>query len=174
MQSLDEVIAFYSKGIQANPNLDTALLDATGNPKRFNFTTEESEALIAFLKTLSDPIFLNDARWSDPFDPQASTETVWDAGPFGFPWSISDELGQDLRIQAYPNPANKHISINYDNPQAEERQIILRNLQGQSLWSERSRAEKITINRQNWAAGIYIIEVLTDGRRLGHSKIVFQ
>ncbi|MEM6345868.1 MAG: cytochrome c peroxidase [Bacteroidota bacterium] len=174
LQTLEEVIAFYSTGIQANPNLDTFLVDSEGKPKQFNFTSEESEALIAFLKTLSDSVFLNDARWSDPFDPHVSTESVWDAGPFGFPWSIKDELSQTIEIKTYPNPAFNRLKISYDNPQAEERQIILRNLQGQSLWAERSRAENIEIVRQNWAAGVYVIEVIADGRRLGQSKIIFQ
>ena len=174
LQTLEEVIAFYSTGIQPNPNLDTALIDASGKPKQFNFTTDESKALIAFLKTLSDPVFLNDARWSDPFDPNASTESVWDAGPFGFPWSIGDEMQSDIEIVAYPNPAISRLKISYDNFQAEERQIVLRNLHGQSLWAERSRAESIEIKRQNWPAGVYFIEVISDGRRLGQSKIIFQ
>ncbi len=81
-------------------------------------------------------------------------------------------LKEDLRI--YPNPSTEGFNLSYANPNAEERQIILRNLQGQKLWAERSRAENIEIKRQNWAAGIYFIEVLADGKRLGHSKIVFQ
>ncbi|MFK7922832.1 MAG: cytochrome-c peroxidase, partial [Bacteroidia bacterium] len=84
LQSLEDVIAFYSKGIQGNPNLDTALLDINGQPKQFNFTQDESAALIAFLKTLSDTVFLNDPRWSDPFDPNANTDYIWDEGPFVF------------------------------------------------------------------------------------------
>ncbi|MEL7533893.1 MAG: T9SS type A sorting domain-containing protein [Bacteroidota bacterium] len=85
-----------------------------------------------------------------------------------------DQPKQYLEMRLAPNPSEASLSLSYTNPNAEERQIILRNLQGQSIWTERSRAENITINRQNWAAGIYIIEVWADGRRLGQSKIVFQ
>ncbi|MEM6345869.1 MAG: T9SS type A sorting domain-containing protein [Bacteroidota bacterium] len=81
---------------------------------------------------------------------------------------------QKLTLSVSPNPSLASATISYANPNAEERQIILRNLQGQSLWTERSRAENIEIKRKNWAAGIYFIEVLVDGRRLGQSKIVFQ
>jgi cytochrome c peroxidase len=66
-RSLSEVIDFYSTGIQANAGLDQALRNNNGNPVRFNITQTEKDALIAYLNTLTDPIFLADPKFGDPF-----------------------------------------------------------------------------------------------------------
>ena len=36
-------------------------------PVRLNFTQEEKDALVAFLRTLTDVTFLTDKKFSDPF-----------------------------------------------------------------------------------------------------------
>lgn len=64
--TLEEVIDFYSTGIQPHQNLHP-ILKKNGNPKRFNFTSEEKQNLIDFLKTLTDDSFADDVRFSDPF-----------------------------------------------------------------------------------------------------------
>ncbi|BBO33908.1 cytochrome c peroxidase [Lacipirellula parvula] len=69
--SLEQVVAFYSSGIQDNPFLDLRLRDnflATGQPYRPNFDATEQAALVAFLKTLTDQSFLNNELFSDPFE----------------------------------------------------------------------------------------------------------
>ncbi|MFT6322170.1 MAG: cytochrome c peroxidase, partial [Granulosicoccus sp.] len=48
-------------------NLHEHLKNVDGNPKQFNFTHEEKEALISFLKTMTDETFLTDPKFSDPF-----------------------------------------------------------------------------------------------------------
>jgi cytochrome c peroxidase len=63
-KTLEEVIDHYSTGIKNHPNLDPRLRGPRG---RLNFTSEEKADLVAFLKTLSDPKFLKDPRFSDPF-----------------------------------------------------------------------------------------------------------
>lgn len=65
--SLEEVIEFYSTGVQANSNLDNRLKDPQGNPLRLNFGQAEIEAMVAFLNTLTDTAFLTDSKFSDPF-----------------------------------------------------------------------------------------------------------
>lgn len=66
--TLEEVIEFYSTGIQANPNLSTSLRQSPdGPPIQFNFTQTEKDALLAFLKTLTDDAFLSSDLFSDPF-----------------------------------------------------------------------------------------------------------
>ena len=63
-ETLEEVIDHYSEGIHDSENLDINLFP---NPP-LNFTDFEKEALIAFLKTLSDPSFVNNPDFSNPFD----------------------------------------------------------------------------------------------------------
>ena len=63
-KTLEEVIDHYSTGVKNHPNLDNRLRGPRGRPR---FTGEEKASLAAFLKTLSDPQFLTDPRFSDPF-----------------------------------------------------------------------------------------------------------
>jgi cytochrome c peroxidase len=65
--SLEQVIEHYSHGIQAHPHLDANLKDDNGQPKRMNFNAEEKDALIAFLRTLTDVSFISNPKYSDPF-----------------------------------------------------------------------------------------------------------
>lgn len=69
--TLEEVIQFYNSGIQQNPNLDDRLTtdgQIGGSPVQMNLTQDEIDALVAFLKTLSEPALLTNERWSDPFN----------------------------------------------------------------------------------------------------------
>lgn len=61
-QTLAAVIEHYSSGIQPHPNLD-AFLPAGG----FNLSPTQKAALVAFLHTLTDTQFTNEAKFSDPF-----------------------------------------------------------------------------------------------------------
>lgn len=60
--TLEEVIEFYSSQIQDNPRLGPGL-----TPGGFNFTEAEKTALLAFLNTLTDEVFLTSELFSDPF-----------------------------------------------------------------------------------------------------------
>lgn len=59
--TLEAVIDHYSKDIKRHPNLDNRLR------RRQNFDDAQKAALVAFLKTLSDPKFISDPKFSDPF-----------------------------------------------------------------------------------------------------------
>ena len=61
-ESLEEVVEFYSSGVQNNPNLSTGL-----TPGGFNYTEAEKQALIAYMETFSDSTFLTSALFTDPF-----------------------------------------------------------------------------------------------------------
>jgi cytochrome c peroxidase len=65
--SLREVVDFYNTGIQANRELDNRLRNNNGTPRRMNMDANEVNALIAFLNTRTDEVFLGDVRFSDPF-----------------------------------------------------------------------------------------------------------
>lgn len=66
--TLREVVEFYSRGVQANPELDNRLRGNNGNPRRLNLDRAEVDAVIAFLNTLTDEAFLTDPKFSDPFE----------------------------------------------------------------------------------------------------------
>ena len=66
--TLEEVVDFYSTGVQNNPNLDPRLRLTPGGPVFTpNFSAKDKAALIAFLKTLTDQSFLSNEIFSDPF-----------------------------------------------------------------------------------------------------------
>lgn len=64
--SLEQVIDFYSTGIQYSSSLDSRLV-VDGHARQFNFTVEEKDALIAFLNTLTDESVATNGLFTNPF-----------------------------------------------------------------------------------------------------------
>lgn len=71
--NLEQVVEFYNSGVVNNPNLSPPLRNSPGTPNagqplRLNLTTAQKAALVAFLKTLTDPNLATDEKLSDPFN----------------------------------------------------------------------------------------------------------
>ncbi|ADE53658.1 cytochrome-c peroxidase [Coraliomargarita akajimensis] len=71
---LEAVVEHYSTGIQKHPSLRPPLLGMNGEPVNFDFSQREKDALIAFLKTLTDDEFLSDPKFSNPFGDRMGLE----------------------------------------------------------------------------------------------------
>ena len=68
-QTLEQVINFYSDSVnQQSPNIDPVMLKSNRENGSLNLTDEEKEALIAFLNTLNDSSFVEDEKFSNPFE----------------------------------------------------------------------------------------------------------
>ncbi len=67
METLEEVVEHYSTEVLPHPNLSAHMKDGNGDPRHLDLTPEESKALVAFLKTLTDYVLINDVKFSDPF-----------------------------------------------------------------------------------------------------------
>ena len=65
--TLMDVVNHYSDNIQASGNLDWRLTGGDGLPLKMNLTQAEKEDLIAFVSTLTDPTFVADPKFSNPF-----------------------------------------------------------------------------------------------------------
>ena len=68
--TLEEVIEHYNSGVQPHPNLDDRMTtdgEIGGPPKQLNMTEAEKQAIITFLHTLTDEVFLTDEKFSNPF-----------------------------------------------------------------------------------------------------------
>ena len=71
--NLREVIEHYNGGVKQSPTLDPVLINRSEplgtnrHPIKLGLGHEEIDALIAFLKTLTDEKFLTDTRFSNPF-----------------------------------------------------------------------------------------------------------
>ncbi len=74
--TLHDVLNHYSDGIQYHKDLDWELKTFSANgessPKHFNYSEEDKQAIIAFLKTLTDYEMVNDAKFSSPFKVSAN------------------------------------------------------------------------------------------------------
>jgi cytochrome c peroxidase len=67
LATLEEVLDHYSESIQPHPNLDVRLRNPDKSPKRMNFSAEEKEAIIDFLKTFTDDTMASAGEFSNPF-----------------------------------------------------------------------------------------------------------
>lgn len=67
--TLEAVVEHYNSGVQAGPALDRRLIGPNGQPRRLNLSAADKGALVAFLRTLNDPVLAADARFSNPFKP---------------------------------------------------------------------------------------------------------
>lgn len=65
-QTLEQVVDFYDTGVQNVDGLDSRLRTSTG-PKRLNLTAEERAALVAYMRTFTDNVFVTAPRFANPF-----------------------------------------------------------------------------------------------------------
>ncbi|MEL6183235.1 MAG: cytochrome c peroxidase [Myxococcota bacterium] len=65
--TLEDVLRFYDRGIEAQPNLDPILRTPGAGVLRFRFDPGERADMIAFLRTLSGRALLVDPRFASPF-----------------------------------------------------------------------------------------------------------
>ncbi len=65
-QTLEQVINFYSDSIRTSPNRDPVLVAEF--PNGIFMTEEEKADLLAYLKTFTDTIFINNEQFSNPFE----------------------------------------------------------------------------------------------------------
>ena len=64
--TLAEVVDFYATGVRDGPALDPRLREASA-PRRLDLDAADRAALVAFLKTLDDPVLTTAPRFGDPF-----------------------------------------------------------------------------------------------------------
>lgn len=64
--TLAEVVDFYTSAVRDGPALDPRLRKGR-EPRRLALGEADRAALVAFLKTLDDPVLTTDPRFSDPF-----------------------------------------------------------------------------------------------------------
>lgn len=70
--TLEEVVEHYNSGIRPHPNLDDRLTvegRIGGTPLQMNLSDHDKEALVAFLRTLTDEAMATDPKYADPFTP---------------------------------------------------------------------------------------------------------
>ncbi|MEL6674719.1 MAG: cytochrome c peroxidase [Bacteroidota bacterium] len=151
--TLEDVVEHYSTGIQDHPNLDSRLKE-NGLPKKFNFTSAEKDALVAFLRTLDDNAFNNDPRWENPF----GLDSVRAVPVNRLFTPIDDEIEQKV-LEVFPNPFRGHINVAWENTRAEEFRARLLDNQGRLIKEISTRDNEVRFERESLPAGTYIIAV---------------
>jgi len=163
-QTLEEVVEHYNSGVEQHPNLSPLLREngaSNGPPRRLNLTSQEKAALVAFLKTLTDPYFLNDPRWQDPFkvvqaDPIPLTPI--DSLLAGIPLAVQDaELRTNVKV--FPSPATEQFTVAFPNPDGEQVRVVLHEMSGRQVRSIVTEEKSVQIQRGDLAAGTYLVRV---------------
>lgn len=65
-KTIEEVLNFYSEGLQISPTIDSKMEFVHKGGSKLN--VYEKQKIIAFIKTLSDSVFISDKRFSNPFE----------------------------------------------------------------------------------------------------------
>lgn len=98
--TLEQVVEHYNSGIQAHPTLSPPLKNPDGTPVRLGFNTTQKNALVAFMKTLTDNSVATEARWSNPFcQTNLSFSGTVNSGTFQSSNEISVQNGTTTQIQ---------------------------------------------------------------------------
>ncbi len=66
--TLEQVVEHYNSQVKPHQNLAPELRTPNGTPRRLNLTAADKSALVAFLKTLSDPAIAADVKYANPFE----------------------------------------------------------------------------------------------------------
>lgn len=172
-QTLEEVVDFYSDSIKAHPNLSGFLREIpTGEtnpnhnfcmtcpPRRPHFTQVEKEALVAFLKTLTDNSVTTDERWSNPF-----CETTLG----------TNHLEEIVEFKVAPNPCLKNTIFTLDTNSTQNftGTVTITSLEGKIVFSKKYNFEigKQQINiYSNFASGTYVVHILSAQNKIIQTK----
>lgn len=173
--TLEQVVDFYSDSIKAHPNLSGFLREIIpGNPnpnndpcmtcppRHPNFTVTEKQALVAFLKTLTDTSATTDPKWSNPFCSTTLGTT---------------ELNPVLSYTIYPNPvkSGNNIHINIINGQSYDGYISITNIKGQLMSKKHFKFEngnQDIILPNQLQNGIYLITIERENKKILRKKII--
>jgi len=160
-ETLEEVVDFYSDGIQSNPTSAFewmfSLEPDENNLRGFRFEDEEKEALIAFMNTLTDETFATNPKWSNPF-----VEVTSDFSP---------ELLEGITVS--PNPTKGQTTIDLNNPDAKEFQMNLTTIDGKVVRQISTTDQQYTLTKGDLSAGIYLLKI-TDQNKMATIKIIMQ
>ena len=152
-ETLEEVIEFYSRGIQDNSNSFASLwyygakIDTITGERGFLFTEEEKKGLLDFLNILNDDLLITQPRWSDPFleEPVEKPEPVI-----------------QFNIYAAPNPIETSTTIHISNSTTDIYDLVLINSTGKIVQEIKTEGGCYNLERNNLSAGIYFLQIRKD------------
>lgn len=178
-KTLEDVVDFYSDSIKPHPNLSGFLREILpGNtspnnnpcltcpPRIIKYSKAEKEALVAFLKTLTDTTITTDSKWSDPFCLNVIT-------------GIQEPL-PILEFNIFPNPAkaNSQLYIRLINGQNYIGNVSIYTISGTMIYQKKfksfSGTQQILLNNINLGMGTYVIKIENDKKQKLIKKLILQ
>ena len=154
-ETLEDVIEFYSEGVQHNENSFFSWSmgeDFTG----FDFTEQEKSNLLAFLKTLTDTNLLTHDKWSNPWN------EILSVGPIPIEG-----------INIYPNPVKDFVTVEINNPNRQIFNVSIFDITGKIINSFQTSDSLLEIPRGNSPSGVYEL-VASSGNQQSTFKIVYR
>ena len=150
MTSLLEVINHYNNipHNSANTNLDNRLQRPGNQTQQLNLTTNEKNALVDFLKTLTGSAIYTNEIWSDPFDDPGNISIVGDQ-------LSSNKFIFEKSIAVLPNPVTTNLTIQIETGRYK---VSIYSLLG-TLLVDKEISGTIKMNLQSLAKGIYILKI---------------
>ena len=149
-KTLEEVVDHYSEGVVES---EWSLFVPIGG---FQFIEEDKQALIAFLKTLTDKSFLENEKWSDPFQ---TTTNIPSTPSF-----------ESLVIQ--PNPMRTSALIEFENVKNELVYIKVFDGTGKLMQQDQIRSNRYELRKSDFAPGMYFVEMLMGTQKSTHKLMV--
>ncbi|MFT5166876.1 MAG: cytochrome c peroxidase [Saprospiraceae bacterium] len=154
-ETLEDVVDFYSEGIQSNENSSFNWMmgeSFTG----FEFSDQEKTDLVNFLKTLTDTNLLTNEKWSDPWVAVLGNNEFVLKG-----------------IKVYPNPVADLVVVEIDNPNDEIYNISIFDITGKLINFLQSSNDVLEIPRGNSPTGVYEL-VASKGQQQTTFKLVYR
>ncbi len=153
--TLEEVIDFYSEGIQHN---DFSAFNWMFGPgfTGYDFSEENKTDLLNFMRTLTDENLLSHAKWSNPWFTTTSAEEAILVG-----------------IEVYPNPVADFVTVQMDNSNSEEYSVMVYNVSGKLVHNIQTTANTLDIPRGQLPAGIYQLVIRKENQQKAF-KLVYR
>jgi hypothetical protein len=89
--------------------------------------------------------------------------------------SVEENASAKGSYKVMPNPSESIASIEFSNPQLKNCSLVLFNSNGEAVRKTAGmRVEKISLNREDLAAGIYYFHISNDTERIVSGKLIFE
>ncbi len=76
----------------------------------------------------------------------------------------------DDGVKVYPNPAQKMVQVRFSNPSSKNVRLILRNLQGQSVFDLQGNLDEWSFDVSALPEGMYVLAVISDDERISFQR----
>lgn len=153
IQTLSDVIEFYSTKIQPHPNAaffnNEGYFDLPQPFTGFKYTPEQKSDLLAFLNTLTDNNLTSSIYYINPFIESDIT-------------GVSNQPAPTIN-SIYPNPMVSSSVVEFNNPKNILTHIRLINTSGQVVWVGATTNTNYPLQRQKLSAGTYIVSIEQEG-----------